>query len=131
MNLSRFRLIHSDPANFTTSQELESLLTYFPQPYPSMSNVNPLVAAALSNAGITRGTNDSRGVVGRVSSGGGRGYSSGMELDRDGPSAGRPSRNRKVSSIRDVVYFRIANTEQATSSVAVPVSTVLVFTGSS
>lgn len=96
-----------------------------------MSNVNPLVAAALSNAGITRGTNDSRGVVGRVSSGGGRGYSSGMELDRDGPSAGRPSRNRKVSSIRDVVYFRIANTEQARSSVAVPVSTVLVFTGSS
>jgi hypothetical protein len=87
----------------------------YPHPFPlkdrskslfeSLSMAQPanLVATALNKAGITRGNNDSRGVVGRVAGaggGGGRAASSsttGMEVDRDGAGGGRPARNRKVS----------------------------------
>ena len=74
-----------------------------------MAQSNNLVAAALNKAGITKGSNDTRGVVGRVAggsaSGGGGGASgigassriSSMDVDRDGPGGGRPGRGRKVS----------------------------------
>lgn len=63
-----------------------------------MAQPTNLAVAALTNAGITRGNNDPRGVVGRVSGGSGRAGSSsaGMEVDRDGPGGGRPGRNKKV-----------------------------------
>ena len=68
-----------------------------------MAQSNNLVAAALNKAGITKGPNDNRGVVGRVAGGGGAGgigassRISGMDIDRDGPGGGRPGRGRKVS----------------------------------
>ena len=73
-----------------------------------MAQSHNLVAAALNKAGITKGSNDTRGVVGRVAGGsasGGGGASgigassriSGMDVDRDGPGGGRPGRGRKVS----------------------------------
>lgn len=85
---------HPFPLNYRIKHLLESL---------SMAQPANLVATALNKAGITRGNNDSRGVVGRVAGaggGGGRAASSsttGMEVDRDGAGGGRPARNRKVS----------------------------------
>jgi hypothetical protein len=75
-----------------------------------MAQSNNLVAAALNKAGITKGSNDTRGVVGRVAGGGAGSSGSGgvggigassrisnMDVDRDGPGGGRPGRGRKVS----------------------------------
>jgi hypothetical protein len=89
-----------------------------------MSQPNNLVASALSKAGITKGPNDPRGVVGRVAgtagggSSGGRtaSASAGMEVDRDGPGGGRPGKVKKVSRVLAVEPPCLAGIQGSTSA---------------